>query len=467
MANAIGPETSDKPKVVVLIDPYHEYGAYFIQAIFSRWGLQTVCLYTDKKQLRMHAYRYPELVGDMVLANHLVSPDELATLAGPLAKRYEVAAVVPHVETAVLPASELAAALELSWGADNVLARFRDKFALKSHLRDVPDGPRVNAIALVRDVQDVRIELDKSSYDRFVIKPNDGFGNTGVGFFDRSTPLEQIAEFITESGAGKLIMEEFVEGAEFVVKGQVDGDGNIMIFEVSKEEHVGANGRENVQSASVVLPRQDPRFNQLADYATAAVAASGLRRSPFHADLLLDSHGPCLIEVGARLVGADGSPDLNHIHGDKIDVFQIAAHYYLTDEPYGPVDLDWETYDGFDHRKVVGISTGAGWAFAVDGVDRVEAMSQFWRWSKAPKVGDQIHATTDLVSMAWLVSIRSADLAEGIIVEQQIRDRIVLHLTGGPDKPTLRQRIAMAAVVGKKLAVAAQYSRRLKLSALN
>ncbi len=83
--------------------------------------------------------------------------------------------------------------------------------------------------------------------------------------------------------------------------------------------------------------------------------ATGLKRSPFHMEIKVDDRGPCLIEVGARLVGHGNAELCGKMHGD-LDLFDLAAHYYLSNHDYGPVSLNWNRYDATDVRYVHGIA---------------------------------------------------------------------------------------------------------------
>lgn len=396
-------------RVAVLIDPHHDYGVAYLETIFQVWGLQSVCLYSDRRDTFRNAYRYPELQSAAVAGNYLIEGLSTDEIADHLQREFEVVAVVPHVEPNVLLASELAEKCGLSWAQPEVLRRFRDKYALKTHLRAQPNGPRTNRLAMVRTVDDVRTVLADSSFDKFVLKPNDGFGNTGVGILDREADDAEIRRFLPGPDSRGTLLEEFVAGPEYYVAGQVDGDGKASVFMIWLSRTTSVNGQPNVLAEATKVDRGSPVFGQLETYIQDVVTATGLRRSPFQADVIVDGEGPCLVEIGARLIGLSGAVDMNLVHGGRIDVFQVAAHYYLTGESLGDLNLDWSHYDARAFANVQGISEDSGPIWRLDGVAEVEAMPEFVRWITKPKVGRMLEPTVDLFTISYRLNLAAAD----------------------------------------------------------
>ncbi|HQZ85131.1 MAG TPA: ATP-grasp domain-containing protein [Actinomycetota bacterium] len=420
-------------RVAVLIDPHHDYGVAYIETIFQVWGLQSVCLYTDRRDTFRNAYRYPELQSAAVAGNYLIEGLSTNEIADYLKRDFDVVAVVPHVEPNVLLASELAAECGLSWAQPEVLTRFRDKYALKSHLQAQPNGPRTNRLALVRTVSDVRTVLADSTFDKYVLKPNDGFGNTGVGILDRGSGEAEIRRFLPDQDAKGSLLEEFIEGPEYYVAGQVDGEGNAAVFMIWLSRTVSINGQPNVLAEATKVDRKSPVFAALERYVQDVATATGLRRSPFQADVIVDDDGPCLVEIGARLIGLSGAVDMNLVHGGRVDVFQIAAHYYLTGESLGELNLDWSQYDARAFTNVQGISAATGQIWQLDGVAEVEAMPEFVRWITKPKVGRTLEPTVDLFTTSYRLNLSAEDEQQLQAAVAAVRDTLVFN---GGDPPT-------------------------------
>ena len=408
-------------------DPVHPYAPRFIEA-YARRGLRTVCLYNNPTFLRQAPHLFPDLVGPNIAANYLVDDAKLDTLAPLLKEKHHIVAVVPHVETSVLASEHLAELLDLSWAQPGVINRFRDKHSLKDYLRSVPDGPRINAIARVTTTFDVSQALGTGEFPRFVLKPNDGFGNSRIGFFDADGDLTRVEKYLAEHAGTPLLMEEFIGGDEYFADGQVDGQGEVTVVSVWRAVRVAANGRPNVTAGFRTLGSDRPEFIAAATYAESVVRASGLRRSPFHLELKIDDRGPCLIEVGARLVGAELALEDSEMHG-SLDVVDLAAHYYLTDDDYGPTGVDWQHYDSRVRSEITGISEVSGRIFEVTGLDAVEAHPAFIRWHHKPAIGDRLTQTVDLFGQPWAVVVEAPDEQSLDEIEAWLRATIRINPT--------------------------------------
>src|SRR5579862_8817680 len=310
---------SDVGKESFLIqDPCHEYAAHFIEQIHRRFGMRAICFYTDRRDRLRRARQFPVLESELVTASYEVSRSDLVRFVAHLREHHRVVGVVPANEPAVLPATELGELLGLSWAQPIAMRRVCDKFAFKRHLREQHPQIRINASRLVQTSRDVRVARHEPAYRRFVIKPNGGFGNRAVGLFDENTPEEVVRDFLYKMRGVPLVMEEFVDGEEYFVNGQVDAQGRVLCLAAFQYLRRPANGRHNLDFETLLLPHRDPRFAQLTRYAEEVVRASELKRTPFHLELKLDTQGPCLIELGARLVGHGNALLCGELHGAQL-----------------------------------------------------------------------------------------------------------------------------------------------------
>ncbi len=395
----------------VIQDPYNDYAIRFIQHVHRSFGWKAVCYYTDTSDLRRNFHLFPQL-GDpaLVSASYRVSESGMARFIEHLRIDHDIRAVVPHKEPAVMNASRIAAALGLSWSQPRVLERFRHKESLKEHLRRVAPDLRMNESRLVDNPRQARTVADELGLDRFVLKPNDGFGNVNIGFFDRGTTQQQLSRFW--GGSGRLLLEEYVGGLEYQCDGQVDAAGTVTVFDVMEYVRAEVNGRPNIKLGSGQVRHSSPLFAQIAEYTERVVRASGLRRSPFHAEVKVDERGPCLIECGARMVGMGQGPTINLMHAGALDVFDVAAHYYASDQDYGPIPTDWTVYDSHLVWQVSGAVTRTERVFNLQGIDDVESLPGFAFWIQRPYVGERLHETTDLFGRSFIAVIEGTDEAE-------------------------------------------------------
>ena len=334
------------PGEFVIQDPYHDYAMRFMEVMHRRYGWRAVCMYLHPEALRMNAYAYPRLrSAQYVAASYRVSEKGIPAFVEHVRTAHDIRAVIPHYEPSVRPAGRIGAALGLSWAQPDVLRRFRDKRSLKLFVSQADPALRINPGYLVGSPAEALRIAGEHGMARFVLKPNDGFGNVDVAFFDLEADPTEVVQHWADVGGRTLLLEEYLEGEEYHCDGQVGADGTVMVTDAFRYQRGTFNGRENIELGSVQVRHDTETFRQLAAYTKRVLRASGLRRSPFHAEMKVDDRGPCLIECAARLVGAHTAPLVNRAHGGSLDVFDVAAHYYVTDRPYGDPGLDWAAYD--------------------------------------------------------------------------------------------------------------------------
>jgi hypothetical protein len=388
-------------------DPHHEYAARFIEQLYRKYGYRAVCFYTNRRERLRCEPRFPILRSEYVAAAYDMDLSDLAGFAAHIATRHRVAAVLPFNEPAVAPAAELARHLGLSWAQPQVMRRFHDKFAFKEYLRSESPNIRMNASLRVESVADVLLARRDPAFRRFVLKPNDGFGNRSIGLFDAATAEADIDDFLRRLPNSPMLMEQYVDGLEYFVNGQVDGQGEVVVVAIFQYLRRPANGRHNIDFETLLVPHRDPRFAQLARYAEQVVQASGLRRSPFHVELMVDDAGPCLIEAGARLAGHGNAFLSGEVHGPRLDLIDVAAHYYLEPADYGPLPLDWAAHDASAVRYVHGVATRRERICQLEGIREIEALPEFYGWVRKPVIGEQLEPTVDSLSMPFSLILKA------------------------------------------------------------
>ena len=411
-------------RVVVVIDPTQlpDYATSLIEVYHRNWGVRTVLLYPQGTS-RLHIAQVQSMVdADAVAARFWIDLEDLDSVATGLRMRFDVLAVVPHFEGVVVDSGRLAELLDLDWVPMDVLIRFRDKYALKDHLRSVPGGPRMNASQRVASLTDVRQFIGDQNLSRIVVKPNDGMGNSRIAFFDAHTPDSDIVAYLQRNAGAPLVAEEYLGGREFCVNGQVDDVGVVHTLSVQRTVYGSGNGRDNLAASIRTIHHDTDEFRMAARYASQVLTCAGLVRSPFHMEIKIDEQGPCLIEVAARLGGAGIPWDTELAHDGAVCLFTQAAQYYA-DLPGDPPAPDWPAYDGHTVWTVFGISTHACRIRRLVGVREVEAMPEFAYWVVHPRLGQAVRPTIDVDTIPWQATICSAD-ADLSGVESRLRSTI-------------------------------------------
>jgi hypothetical protein len=429
---SLRPESAIAGTEYLIQDPHHEYAARFIEYLYKTLGYRAVCFYTDRRERLFHQPDYPVLRSECIAASYDVSSRDLSKFAAHVAAAHNIAAVLPFNEPTVAPAVELARLLGLGWAQPDVMRRFHDKFALKNYIRSTHPEVRMNASRRAGSLADVLQARRHPAYRRFVLKPNNGFGNRSIGLFDETTDARVIESFLARLQSTPVVMEQFIDGDEYFINGQVDDRGDVCVVAIFEYARLPANGRHNIDSETMLVPHRDPRFTELAEYAQQVLRATELRRSPFHLELKVSDRGPCLIEVGARLAGHGNALLCEELHGPQLDLFALAAHYYLRADDFGPVPLDWDAYDSNAVRYVHGIAERHERIYRLDGMPEVESLPEFHAWVKKPVVGAFMEPTRDLFSMPFSLVLKGASQEQLTAAAAKIREILQINRSVGP-----------------------------------
>lgn len=416
-------------KLYALVDPFHDYAFRFAAVVAERHGYQPLCITTGPGpagELR----GCPALRGCQQVR---VRPEELEAFGRKLGASGEVLGAIPFAESVLNPVVSLLRGLGSTWNEPSVLALLRDKFALKQKLREMKPGLGIGFSRVLPFVSAKSLLRDGDLPERFVLKPNQGFGNRSVGFFTSRTPRSTIEEFIDSSGDREFVLEEHIPGPEYFINGQVDHQGGCTSIAVFAYQRVWANGH-SVDWLTSKVSHASAEFGILERYAQAVISALSLRRSPFHLEAKLVDGIPHMIELGARLAGMGNAVLCNTLHGGKLDVFALAADHYLHEGPQPPAQLDWNAYDAEAVAYVHGVNFESGLIYSLEGIDSVERHPQFAGWVRKPLLGQRLTPTIDMFSVPWCFILRAPAPGRNVLqrAEEELRGSLRINASPAP-----------------------------------
>lgn len=325
----------------------------------------------------------------------------------------DVRAIPAYKELLVEYAAALLEALGIPWNPPEVVGRFRDKFALKEYIRTVDPSVRMNASRMVTDADQVMAAAVSEEFSRFVLKPVGGLGNKDVLLCPDGADESTIADYFRDAvgPGGSCVMEEFLTGEEYYVDGQVDDARQVTPVAIQKYLRGTVGDRTNIALEHETIRPDDPVFDAIFTYARELIAATGLRRSPFHMEIMVDDRGPCMVECGARLVGWSAAVEDSADHGPQLDVVQVAGHYWLSPQ-HLDIPLDFEHYLSRYALHLVGNTTECGITAAVRGIEGVAGHPGFVRWIRQPRVGRRVEPTVSTDTILWGVHLQAASERE-------------------------------------------------------
>ena len=135
-----------------------------------------------------------------------------------------------------------------------------------------------------------------------VMKPTDNAGSRGVVFCrSREDVVREYPYSRRESRSGRVIIEEYLRGAEFSVEVMVV-DGEVHILQITDKMTTGApHFVETGHTQPTAQPADAARA--ICDLTRRAVRAVGIDIGPAHVEMILTEDGPKMVELGARMGG--------------------------------------------------------------------------------------------------------------------------------------------------------------------
>ena len=396
----------------VILDPGADYAAAMIEFL-GRFELPALAVFTDEGRYWGYKHMFEPRLGDHV-ADHYLVPEwpDLEALAAAIRADWPgpIEGIIPWDERTIELGARLGAFLGVAWNPPEVIHRFRNKFAMKRHLRE-HGRMRVNAS------QVISCEKEAFEFQRhlgrwpIVVKPTEGAGSRGVFFVHDVDELIRGCVDVLATGDGEVLLEEYVGGTEMVVNGIVDAHRTMLVTDVWAYDKRPSHGIPNLYFQTIKVSSHDPLFWPLAEYAAEVVECLGVRRAPIHMELKLDDQGPCLIEVGARFAGGNQPLLASELH--ERSLFELAACHYLAELPLHPQDVDYAKYDRLQARVVSGVQTvEIPRITAVLGHERVEGLPSFLMFGKLAPPGTTLPVTSDLYTRSYEVYLLHEDPAQ-------------------------------------------------------
>lgn len=246
------------------------------------------------------------LAGQIVHRGGLTDSEQLDATLEAVAALNPVA-VTTGGETGVELADLLSHRLGLASNGTALSTVRRDKFAMIERLR--ARGLRATEQLLVAD-SDTLFAWHTALGGQVVVKPTRSAGNDGVQFcMSPSDSVEAYGRIVDQQNIfgvtnEGVVAQQFLVGGEYVVN-TVSCAGDHRVTDMWRYVKISANGVSDRVAAAVSVPDDDPRTNALAEYALGVLDALGIDYGPAHLEIMMTPQGAHLVEIGARLCGAD------------------------------------------------------------------------------------------------------------------------------------------------------------------
>jgi hypothetical protein len=300
-------------KNVAIVDPYSS-GNLFAKRL-RQMGFQTTAIHSHGKVLDCYQ-------GSFVESDFDFSFGFEEFLSSHTQKDFTFSAVFAGIESGVHCADFLAAKFDLVGNSPSSSDLRRNKHAMHAALRSA--GVRSCRQMLVRSLQDARDVHEALNVGVVVVKPLSSAGTDGVTRCDSVEAVENAWNTLAGQASALggvnncLLAQEFLDGTEYMVDSvSWKGESKNLAFCKLDKRKFNDSAFCYFQLDTLPLDSKDEMTKSILEYNAQVLKAVGIEYGASHSEIIVDSKGPCLVEVGARVHGGGTPVDLRECYSNN------------------------------------------------------------------------------------------------------------------------------------------------------
>lgn len=403
MKNHNLPEKLVKPRLcIAIVDPYSS-GSILLEELLSV-GVAVVIIYSGGV-----ARSTPRSEESLKKAIFAVNYDgSFGNLCKSL-KKFNIDWVVPGTESGVELADKLSVALDCPHNDFQYSAARRNKYDMHNRLREC--GLRYIDQRIVFSVDEAGRQFDKLSSGTVVVKPMSSAGSDNVWIcYSRDEAIEAVTRILgTVNRLGSknfsAIICEYIHGREYVVDtvSQYGHRFTTNLCTYTKD----IVGKSFIYRETNYLEPHGLIADQLIKYNDLVLDALGVRTGASHSEIILDDHGPVLVEVNCRLHGGITGPQvINSCSG--IGPVQVLVQSFI----------DKEKFISLRRREIKFNAQAVAFTFSVKqagildafvGEAEIRSLPSFYTLAVHVKTGLYVEQTRDVYSSPGWVVLKNVD----------------------------------------------------------
>lgn len=391
--------------VAVVVDAYGP-GRWY-PSYFARHGVTCVHVQSTPEPLpRLTPVDLPAFYDNIVHRGDIED-----TMARIRALGGRLICVIPGVEPGVLLADRLSESLGVVSNGTAKSEPRRDKYQMAVALHTA--GVAVPAFFKSGDLDAILAHVRANPGWPRVIKPLDSAGCNGVFVCkDEAEIRKAYAENIGQTNNmgrvnREMLVQSFLAGQEYMVN-TVSSAGRHIVSDIWHAKKVFLEGRGFIYDRNELLDGADPVALELSAYVQTVLDALGVKHGPAHAEVIMTSDGPVLVEVGVRMSGLV-DPVYNDLvlHANQIS---LTVEAYVHPEQFSarrdaPYTLKMQA------MQVCLISQVSGTVKAIPFATRLDDLASLVGVGLKLKPGAPISTTIDLSSCPGVCNLAHADQA--------------------------------------------------------
>lgn len=303
---------------VVVVDAFST-GANLAAKVVE-WGYRLVLVFSEKESpVSTLVSSGTKLEPTLIVQHDDTRPDQDAAIAETLKQigtcGHPVLAIIPGAETGVDLSDRLAARFGTRSNGESMTVERRNKYLM--HEAVAEKGIRSIKQRLCRSEEGVRefaeeLKALNNGSLLCVVKPNESAGSDSVY---KCASIQEMLEAFNlihgqENGLGQIndgaLCQEFLQGTEYVLDG-VSRDGKYKVCCIWEYDKRSVNDANFVYFGMKLRDGNGQLEKQLMAYAEQVVTAVEIFHGPSHMEIIMTPGGPCLVEVGSRCHGGEGT----------------------------------------------------------------------------------------------------------------------------------------------------------------
>ena len=321
----------------------------------------------------------------------------------------DIVAVIPGAETGVELADSISARMGLrSNGEAKSLAR-RNKYFMGEAVRSAgvravkqsPCKSHAEVSAFLKTLTAVPLKC--------VVKPVQSAGTDDVFLcaseqeaitaFDRIYNKRNGLGLINES----VLVQEYLVGKEYVID-KVSRDGVHKLVAIWEYDKRFVNNANFVYFGMKLMSPDSEKMQSMVRYADLVLDALDIRQGPSHMEVMYCSDGPCLVEVGSRCQGGEGTwlPVAKECVG--YTQVEVALSIYTTGLLFDAINKDSYPVKAFG-RELDMVNRQGGIVRSLPGESVIRGLPSFRSISWEVKPGDYAHVTIDCFTRPGCVQL--------------------------------------------------------------
>jgi glutathione synthase/RimK-type ligase-like ATP-grasp enzyme len=399
----------DTLQYAVIVDPFSS-GRFLMDEFASR-GIASIAVLSNGVPAVFRASYIEEK-----FARIIAFDGDLDALAAQLTA-YRPLCVMVGLETGLELVDRLAEKLGLPGNPPQTTLARRDKYAMHEALR--AKGVRAVKQRLVDNVGDATAWLAAHATWPVVVKPSNSAGSDGVSVCDN---LEQALRAVTEvlqannlfdQRNAHALLQEYLDGREWVVD-TVSCDGRHVVTNVTRYLKVVTPDANVVYRHAEFMPPDEIEHRALIDYALAVNDALDVRYGAVHSEIIMTASGPALVEVNARMHGANAIEALGWCN--EVTQLDLSIDSYI--DPAAFARKAQRSFDNGKHLMVhFLIAAAAGTVDSVIDAAQLTALTSY-KTHSLPAPGSVIDKTVSLTTTPGTIWLLSDD-ADALLADQE------------------------------------------------